>query len=102
MINFKRLHDILERISNFCRIRCGGLKRRSTTDRLVQLETVIRNWHFVNSEFVISIYKYIELKILRSHLETWHNFESASTKSPGAKVNVYIGFFYEIEYFRRD
>ena len=54
-----RLLDYLERIPNFCNIQCGGLKGWSTTDYLIQLESVIRKG-FVNSEYLIAIFMNFE------------------------------------------
>ena len=39
-----RLLDYLERVPNFCNIQCGGLKGRSTTDHLIQLESDLQGF----------------------------------------------------------
>ena len=60
-----RLLDYIERILNLFHIQCGGLKGRSTTDHLVQMETIVRK-AFVNSEHLIAIFIDLEKAYMTS------------------------------------
>ena len=55
-----RLQDYLSRIPEFARMQTGGMKRRSTLDHLIGLETTVRN-AVANREHVISVFFDLEM-----------------------------------------
>jgi ribonuclease HI len=61
-----RLLDYLDSTPTFRNIQAGGLRKRSTTDHLVRLESAIRG-AFVNSEHLISIFFDLE----KAYDTTW-------------------------------
>jgi len=67
MVN-NRLNDYLETIPDLYNIQCGGLKKRSTIDHLVNIEGTIRK-AFANGEHVVSVF----FDLQKAYDTTWRH-----------------------------